>query len=180
MLNDGRVLTYAFGLTVGEYRGLPMVEHTGSTGGYRAVITRFPTQHTSFVALCNVSTADPGTLMHRVADVVLASKFTKPVPAPPDRSIAARQAAEAAVVVADLPRFAGRFYSDELDATYEIGVAGRSLVAKRPRGSADTLQAVDSVTFRRGGMTIRFAPGSPAPSFSADYGRVRGIVFARR
>ena len=37
-------LTYAFGLEIGAYRGLPMVEHSGSTGGYRTDITRFPSR----------------------------------------------------------------------------------------------------------------------------------------
>jgi len=42
VLNDGKQITYAFGLEIGEYRGLPMVEHSGSTGGYRTDLTRFP------------------------------------------------------------------------------------------------------------------------------------------
>ena len=33
VLNDGKTLPYAFGLEVLEYRGVPMVEHSGSTGG---------------------------------------------------------------------------------------------------------------------------------------------------
>jgi CubicO group peptidase (beta-lactamase class C family) len=179
-LNDGTTLAYAFGLQIGEYRGLPMVEHTGSSGGYRAVITRFPSTHTSIVALCNVSTAETATLSHRVADAVLGARFTKPVPPSPVRAAGATQAATA-VVPSDLGRFAGRYYSEELDATYEVTPAARTLIVRRPRGPADTLQAADPTTFRGGGMTLRFpGAGSPAPSFMAEYGRVRGIVFVRR
>ena len=57
-LNNGTMLTYGFGLEVTSYRGLPLVEHSGSTGGYRTDITRFPSLHTSDVTMCNVSNAD--------------------------------------------------------------------------------------------------------------------------
>ena len=67
-LNGGTTIPYAFGLQVGTYRGLDLVEHSGSTGGYRAMLSRFPKQHTSIAALCNVSSAAPTALVHRVAD----------------------------------------------------------------------------------------------------------------
>ena len=35
-LNNGTTLAYAWGLQIGGYRGLPIVEHRGSLGGYRA------------------------------------------------------------------------------------------------------------------------------------------------
>ena len=59
-LNNDSTIAYAFGLEVGSYRGLPMVEHSGSTGGYRTDIARFPSAHTSVATMCNVSNADAG------------------------------------------------------------------------------------------------------------------------
>jgi hypothetical protein len=177
-LNNGQPITYAYGLTIGEYRGVPIVDHGGSTGGYRAVITRYPSAHTSFVALCNVSTADPSTLMRRVADIVLANRFTQPVPAA-QRGPAARQAAASVVLpAAELAKFAGRYYSDELDATYELKASDRVLIARRPRNAPDTLTAIDARTFRSGGLTYQFAVGGK--SFTLDAGRARGIEFVRK
>ncbi|HEY4659042.1 MAG TPA: serine hydrolase domain-containing protein, partial [Gemmatimonadaceae bacterium] len=66
-LNDGRENNYAFGLTVATYRGLRVVQHTGSTGGYRAALYRFPETHTSVAMLCNASTANTGSLALRMA-----------------------------------------------------------------------------------------------------------------
>src|SRR6266478_2919257 len=40
-LNNGKALTYAFGLEISEYRGLKMVEHAGASFGYRAQMIRF-------------------------------------------------------------------------------------------------------------------------------------------
>jgi len=181
VLNDGTKLAYAFGLEVGEYRGLALVEHSGSTGGYRTDISRFPAQHTSVATMCNFSTADPTRFAHAVADAVLDGQFTKPAPALPTRRAATAQQASAApaLTAGQLDAFTGRFYSDELDATYNIARSGAALVLRRARSAPDTLRAVDRSSFRGGGMTLHFSDGAPSPGFTVDAGRARGIEFAR-
>src|SRR6266481_736279 len=72
-LNDGKVLDYAKGLRIVDYRGLRTVSHGGSWGGYRAELLRFPEQHFSVACLCNLGSARPSNRAHRVADVYLAS-----------------------------------------------------------------------------------------------------------
>ena len=180
-LANGTVLSYAFGLTVSEYRGLGMVEHSGSTGGYRTIITRFPSVHTSVVALCNVSDANATALSHSVADVVLGAKFTQPTPATRAGPQAATSAASATVSSADLAGLPGRYYSEELDATYEVKVNGQTITVLKPRGEIDTLRVVDPRTFRAGGVTYRFGagPNGRSPSFAIDVGRARGLEFVR-
>jgi CubicO group peptidase (beta-lactamase class C family) len=183
-LNSDSLLTYAFGLEVINYRGLPVVEHTGSTGGYRAVITRFPRQHTSVAVLCNVSNAAPSTLARRVADYVLSSELA---PAAPSRAAsgntsAAPAASRASAAVANASRFAGTYYSDELDATYRLTASGSALVLERPRARADTLVARDSLTMSGSVGTLRFKVGrdNTAESFLLDAGRVEKVLFTRR
>jgi hypothetical protein len=82
-----------------------------------------------------------------------------------------------------LAPLAGRYYSDELDATYQIQANGETLTVRRPRGEIDTLrvETPDALTFRAGGLTYHFAPnaGGRAPSFSVDVGRARGMAFKR-
>ena len=178
-LADGKTLAYAFGLEIGEYRGRPMVEHTGSTGGYRTDITRFPAEHVSIVTLCNMTTADAGGLAHRVADVVLASRFTKPVPEN-TRAEARQASASIDVPPADVADLAGRYHSVELDATYELGAASGALVVRRPRGEVDTLRATEPGVFRTSNYSLHFAPPSRTPrAFSLDNGRARDIEFVR-
>jgi CubicO group peptidase (beta-lactamase class C family) len=175
-LNDGKVLSYAFGLQVGTYRGLQMVEHSGSTGGYRTDIARFPSQHTSVVTMCNVSTADAGGMALRVADAVLGSTFTQPVPPAPTRSATAQQQASITLTDAQSSALAGRFYAEELNVTYELTRGGSSLVLTRPRAEPDTLRATDAQTLRGRGLTLHF---TGAETFTLDNGRTRGIVFRR-
>ena len=181
-LNNDSTITYAFGLQVESYRGLPMVEHSGSTGGYRTDLARYPSVHTSIATVCNVSNADAVGLARRVADIVLADKFTQPVPVAAGRAATQQGAAGVALTQAEVTAFAGRYYSDELNATYELSPVGTKLVLHRPRAVPDTLRAVDRRTLRGAGLTIRFPQpigAGPAANFTVDNGRARGLEFSR-
>ena len=180
-LNNDSTLTYAFGVQVGSYRGMPTVEHSGSTGGYRTDLVRFPSAHTSVATLCNVSNADAGALANRVADVVLGNKFTQPVPTPPTRG-AGQGTSAVSLTTAEVAAMAGRYRSEELNASYELVGSGTRLVLHRPRAEADTLRPVDRQTLRGTGLTIRFAQpvtAGEAPGFTVDNGRARGLEFVR-
>jgi CubicO group peptidase (beta-lactamase class C family) len=186
-LNSGTRLTYAFGVTVDTYRGVDLIEHSGSTGGYRAVLTRFPKQHTSIAVLCNVSNAAPTTLAHRVADYLLRDSFTAPVPAANTTNAAAGGSTESARPNVEVPAtalapFAGRYYSDELDVLYEIAVSGSTLTLKRPRAAPEILTARDAVTFTSTVGRLRFTLGADgrAGRFVLDAGRVQNLAFVRR
>ena len=180
-LTNGTVLSYAFGVTVTTYRGLPLVEHGGSSGGYRTVTMRFPRQHTSVVALCNSSDIDATAIGHAVADVVLEARFTAAAPDVRTDTTSSTTMAPAATNGVNLGPYAGRFYSQEVDATYEISTDGGALVVRRPRGDVEPLQMVDARTFKAGNKTYRFAPAANGvvPGFTVDIDRVRGLAFAR-
>jgi CubicO group peptidase (beta-lactamase class C family) len=82
VLNNGKKIDYAFGLSISQYRGLKMVEHGGADAGYRSVITRFPDQKFAVVVLSNLGNFNPTALSHQVADIYLADKLA-PIPAKP-------------------------------------------------------------------------------------------------
>ena len=79
--NDGRVHQYAFGLSVGTYKGLREVSHSGSTAGYTSFLTRFPDQRVSVAVLCNATSGQATQYAHGVADVYLADRV-KPAAVP--------------------------------------------------------------------------------------------------
>jgi CubicO group peptidase (beta-lactamase class C family) len=181
-LNDGTLIAYAFGLEIGAYRGAPIVEHSGSTGGYRTDLTRFPAQHTSVATMCNVSNADAVTLAHRVADVVLGSALTQAAPTISGRTATQQAVTSVPLSAAEVRAMAGRYYSDELNATYELVPAGRVLVLRRPGANADTLRATDHQTLRSGGLTLHFtspSSGGAVAGLTVENGRARGLEFAR-
>ncbi len=95
-LNDGTAITYGLGVSTDEWRGVRRVSHTGSTGGYRAALYRFPQQAVSVALLCNVGSANPASLATAVATVVLGDALA-PVVADATPAIAASPEALAAL-----------------------------------------------------------------------------------
>ena len=77
-LTNGEKNSYAFGLVTEKYRGLDVVDHSGSDAGYRSDLLRFPQQHFSVAALCNAGDSGPSTLTQKVADVLLAAELKEP------------------------------------------------------------------------------------------------------
>ena len=75
VLNNGNQINYAMGLDLGDYRGLPTVEHSGALFGYRTEFLRFPQQRFSVIVLCNLSSAYPEGLARKVADLYLGGNF---------------------------------------------------------------------------------------------------------
>jgi CubicO group peptidase (beta-lactamase class C family) len=81
--SDGRTHFYAFGLQVGNYKGVREVAHSGSTAGYRAHLVRYPDQKVSVAVLCNVSSGAATQYARAVADLYLANSLkTAAAPAP--------------------------------------------------------------------------------------------------
>ena len=77
VLASGDTLDYTHGLSTGEYRGLKTVGHGGADAGYRSYFLRFPEQEFSVSVLCNISTATPGNLARKVADIYLKDQYPK-------------------------------------------------------------------------------------------------------
>ena len=183
-LNSDSLLPYAFGLTIGDYRGQPVVEHGGTTGGYRAQLTRFPAQHTSVAVLCNLSTAVPATLALRVADYLLRKELAPAVFVSASGGSNAPGLAglpRTTLPASDIARLAGTYYSAELDATYTLSAVGAALVLDRPRMRPDSLAVRDALTFYGSVGTLRFTLGAGrAESFVLNAGRVENVTFARR
>jgi CubicO group peptidase (beta-lactamase class C family) len=187
-LNDGKTLPYAWGLQIGEYRGTPIVEHSGSLGGYRAHLLRFPARHTSVALLCNASSIAPTALARRVADVVLRDKFTQPTaPAalggsgggafqtPPPATMPAG---------ASLADYAGTYEGAEIDGTFTVTVDGLKLMMRRETDSEPAVMQQDAAAdqFRARGLVVRFQRDSnkKVTALTVDAGRVRDIKFTKR
>jgi len=184
VLNKGDTIPYAFGNNVTTYRGLRVDEHGGSLMGYKAEILRFPDQHFSVLATCNLGSINPGPLAEQVADVYLGSKMGPTAQVASRRPRDISQAAAPALGAAELAAYAGDYYSGEVDATYHLAVDGGTLVLSAHHVPAQRLTVVAPDAFRAaGGLTLHFerpAASGPASAFSIEAGRVRNIRFARK
>ena len=183
-LNSGAELTYAWGLMVGTYRGLPMVEHSGSLGGYRAHIIRFRGEHVSVAILCNISNVNTGTAVRRVADAALPDRFKEPVlPARPAPGVIPPGLGGYLYEGREAEAFVGSYYSDELESTYRVAIDGGQLKLRRGvQRQVFTLQAGPKDEFRIPGSVIRFrrSPDGTVTGLVVDANRTRGLVFERR
>ena len=183
-LTSGTELSYAWGLMVGDYRGLPIVEHSGSLGGYRAHIIRFRGAHTSVAILCNVSNVSTRTVVRRVADAVLAGRFTVaelPLAPPPPTPVPFGQGY--LYEGDELKALSGEYYSDELDSTYRISVDGKNLRLRRGVQRQDfTLVPRRKDEFDLPGSIIRFrrGPDGAVTGLVVDADRTRGLAFQKR
>ena len=81
VLTDGTPTNYGFGLSIGRYRGLRVVGHSGADAGYRSHAERYPERGLGVVVLCNASTTNPSQLARRIADAVLGSSVPAEVAA---------------------------------------------------------------------------------------------------
>ena len=127
-LADGSPITYGLGLSMDQYRGLPLVQHAGAWGGYRAIVARFPEQHIGLTLTCNAAQANPTALAKRVADVVLAGQF-KDAPA-------AQAAPAAAPADFDPAVFVGVFEGEPGDILRIEKQASGPLTMRRGGGGA--------------------------------------------
>ena len=189
VLNSGDTIPYAFGISHGEHRGLATVGHGGAWVGYRTAMTRYPETGYSFVALCNRSRINPTRLVAATAEVYLEDRMA-PVEdpgEPEERTTAATPAGEPeedapSEAITDRDRYAGSFYSPELDATYHIRVAGaEGLTLRAGRWDPVTLLEADDGALRGQGLAFRFADFADGRfrSFMLDAGRVRNLRFTR-
>lgn len=193
-LNNGKVLDYAKGLFLEDYRGLPTVNHGGAWGGYRAELLRFPEQHFSVACLCNLGTEDPSRRAREVADIYLASSL-KPKQEEKKEAEESRKKKDSIKLTEEqLQAYAGHYWSEELGVTYRLGAAdGRLKVLKVLDASGfprlndspqDGLCATGMDEFEAAGTpaTIHFkrdARGA-VKRFILDAGRTTGMIFTRR
>jgi hypothetical protein len=154
VLNSGKQIAYALGLEIGEYRGLPIVEHNGAMFGYRTEILRFPQQRVSVVILCNLGSANPARSAHQVADILLRSKL-----APASNSPVASNGGASS----DATPFAGKYLDPRTHSTIQFTASDGNLLLGKEK-----LRPVGSDRFE--------GPFGLLIAFDGSHGPVRAIV----
>ncbi len=142
VLNNGKEISYALGLYLGTYRGLPIVEHDGALFGYRTEILRFPEQRFTVLCLCNLFTADPDALSRNVADAYLEQNLKAETTAPRPSSSS------------DFPDpsvFAGKYLDARTYSANSFTVSDGHLTT-----DGETLQRIGRNQFTIAGVTVTF------------------------
>lgn len=181
VLNDGTGIDYAAGLSVGTYRGVPEVSHTGATSGYRAVLLRYPDQRVGVVVLCNAGDVNPGRVGHAVADVFLGGALAAQPPEPPRQEGESRAAPAYAPAAAELAAYIGEYHSPDAEVAVRVVVEDGALTVLMRPATRLPMRAVERDVFETPLGRIRFFRDDAGAivQFGVSQPRVRDLRFDR-
>jgi CubicO group peptidase (beta-lactamase class C family) len=104
VLNDGRKIAYALGLTIDTYKGMKDVSHGGATAGYQTFLARYPDNKVSVGVMCNGTSPGAGGIAASITDEIFG-----PYPAAPKTE-------PAKISEDELKRFVGMWRSEKTHA----------------------------------------------------------------
>ena len=189
ILNNGDTIDYALGLTVDNYRGLKRVMHTGSWGGFRTNITRYPNQQTTFILLCNRSDGTEQLDVTDIADLVLIDHFTEASTG--NLNLRSDGSVVNSTVDDDLQssfnpetsplnssqNYTGEYWSVELGVSFFISSTGQELSLQRPDGTLTKMSYNGGSQYIGNGLVLDFPE---ANRMILGTSRVAGIKFLKR
>ncbi|MGD9590162.1 MAG: serine hydrolase domain-containing protein [Pyrinomonadaceae bacterium] len=154
VLNDGRKISYALGLQVGEYRGLRDVSHGGSTAGYQTFLARYPDQKVSVAVLCNGTSPSAGGLATSVTNEIF-GPF--PQSSPPSAADAIELKPE------EMQKYVGLWRHEKTRFPDRIVLQDGKLMM-----DGTPITPLSDGTFRLGPLTIRFTMGADGRASIAE------------
>jgi CubicO group peptidase (beta-lactamase class C family) len=176
-LTKGDTITYALGLVVSDYRGVPRVEHSGATAGYRAELLRFPGKGLAIAVLCNAANANPVLYASQLVDSLMPG--LGPVAARPERP---RADTAMAVAPAALEEYVGSYYSPDVETTFEVSVKDGVLTLFRRPATRVPLHPVVKDAFSGFSDRVWFTrdQSGRVNALHVAGGRAYDVVFERR
>ncbi|HUF05536.1 MAG TPA: serine hydrolase domain-containing protein [Aridibacter sp.] len=159
VLNDGRKITYALGLSVGNFKGIREVSHGGRTAGYVTFLARYPDKSLSISTLCNAPFRNPARIAHDIV-VEVYGPFAAP-PGVPEKELSTEE----------IRRYAGLWREDKTRMSSMIVFDEKS--GRLMAGNTPLRPLVDGTFESLGSATLfRFEMGANRERISAT--RVSG------
>jgi hypothetical protein len=151
------------------------VGHNGADAGYRSAVVWFPDQQLGIAVLANLGSINPSALANRVAEVYLESEM-KPIAAPAQPPV--REPVRS-FDPADLGKYAGTYWSDELETQYAFVVRDGKLYADHAHHGEFLLTQTGPDQFRTSMWftpEVKFVPGGVV----MGGGRLAGVQFTKK
>lgn len=163
VLNDGRKIAYALGLTIDTYKGLKDVSHGGATAGYQTFLARYPDNKVSIGVMCNGTSPSAGGIAADITDEIFG-----PYPETPKTEAAT-------IPVDELKKFVGIWRNEKTHAPARFVIDNGV-----PRWSGSRLVPMGGGQFTVGGNQLKFTfdkDGKPVSAETVDSDReVRRFV----
>ena len=170
-LSTGETSGFAYGFSVGAYKGFDQLAVVGDWAGYGVALVYYPGQKTGFAVLSNWDYSYPEQFVQPIADIYL-RPFLKPEKkAPAPKPSAAKPQREVKLSPSVLGRYAGVYRMGQR-ALLTIMLVGNGLVLTVPgQGEKYALTAVSETEFR-----LSF-PGFGITFQKDKEGKVHQLVF---
>jgi hypothetical protein len=110
----------------GEYKGLPIITHSGNMFGYRARIGSFPEQKFTVIALSNNMAILPSVIVAKLADIYLEGQLKPDVPSP--KKVAETLPPAIALSEKEALRYPGIYASSESGAVFKLSLKDGKLI----------------------------------------------------
>lgn len=163
VLNNGQELAYASGVSVGSYKGVPIISHGGADAGYRSMVATFPKQGISIAVHANVASFNSGGALNGIADIVLADFIEEST----EQNAEKDREGFIELTKGQLGVFRGSYVNSERGALRRINVAKDQLRLFLSGEPPILLSPVSSTVFRptsrAESMEVRFSDFASAP-----------------
>jgi len=181
VLNSGKTIDYAFGISHGKYKGISTLGHGGADAGYRADFQMFPDQDLSIIIFANLGITNPSRMVRQVADIVLKDDFPEAPPSKPKAPQKKERIKRPKLIPDQLLQYVGTYYSEELDTKFVVEQKENRLYLKRRKFRNVRMLARDEDIFYSSGDQYKFQrdKNNRVSGFTVTTGRVRNLKFVR-
>ena len=164
-LSNGAPLDYALGLEVTRDHGRRLVSHSGSTGGYKTWLGRYPDEGISIAVMCNNGGIDPVEMGEQVAEqALLATGHARA-----EAVVSAPKAVAAAQAPKDFAPYQGLFRNPVTGQLVQLEAANGQLTWKQ--GATQALTPLGGDRFQRAdGDVVRFTAKGASAEFTLGHG----------
>ena len=181
ILNDGDTISYAFGLRNSEYRGLPIITHSGSHSGYRTFMGYFPEEDLGIIVFSNAggSISASGTA-YGIAEIYMEERMAPKEEAEPEED----EEEPAVFHPENLGIYAGTYFSEEAQTFYEIAVEAEKLILRHARLEDKVLTPVKKHGFKGNSWyidTVDFVlKEEQVTGFRVSSNRTKNVLFLKK
>ena len=131
VLNSGDTLRYAFGIEHGRHGNLALLQHSGASAGYRAMLTYVPEQGLAIVMKANFAGFNSELFNQKVLQILFPEEQKSGAGATPAQKISKPE--ELRLSAEQLAAYAGTYFCPELESYYRIRVDGGRLILNQRR-----------------------------------------------
>ncbi len=164
VLNDGSEIAYAFGNSIGSYRGLVQVTHSGGWAAFNTYLVRFPEERFSVIVLSNAGDLNASRRAYEIVDLYLKDQFI------PEEQASNEEVTPITLTDTQLERFVGNY---KLGPGWYVNIFrdGNALKTQATNESAFDMTPVSATKFwvQAYGSHIDFKGPASAPATYFDY-----------